>query len=291
MLAPDAASVHSSASSISRRISFSAAISAFGAKIARTLSQDDTTTLGGDAPAPVPPVLGERSLSRGREVYVRLLLPSLLHTKPAQSSGRGGAGNIHRASASKSVSPDAAATTPTRGREPVPAALKSPTPTQIFSTGRGGAGNIRSPSREPVSASAAVAEETVPARGREHHPFSTGRGGAGNIRSPSRDPAQAHIAEEAEAEAVNLGLTLEGLKLGGRDGRSPSASGRGRAPGTIVTSQSRSRSRGPPGLLSSPTAGSPSPAPATRTQSTGRGGAGNVRIREEDEEGEGAIRG
>jgi len=127
----------------------------------------------------------DRSVSRGRDVY--------------QSSGRGGAGNIRQASASREPrpqdGPDDFSTS--RGREPVSAFSK------MFSTGRGGAGNIRSPSRDVQDANStngtvdpAIAEEEVirvHVVAAQDIPYSSGRGGAGNIgqphsRSRSRGP-------------------------------------------------------------------------------------------------------
>ncbi|PFH47882.1 hypothetical protein AMATHDRAFT_111368, partial [Amanita thiersii Skay4041] len=125
----------------------------------------------------------ERSLSRGREGY--------------QSSGRGGLGNIRRASASRDARPE---TIPedisvSRGREP------RIEPTKIYSTGRGGAGNIRSPSRDmpnspksPKSPILVCPDEREREIIRTHMAHSAGRGGIGNItnakpgsRSRSRD--------------------------------------------------------------------------------------------------------
>lgn len=111
---------------------------------------------------------GDRSLSRGRDVFVRVLLSLLSHISShssQQSSGRGGIGNIRRASASRDARPDTGPDdfSTTRGREPRPVHPSDASHTQVFSTGRGGAGNIRSPSRDvrPNAAAAAESEEQV----------------------------------------------------------------------------------------------------------------------------------
>ncbi|KAF8729348.1 hypothetical protein AX14_006254 [Amanita brunnescens Koide BX004] len=129
---------------------------------------------------------GDRSVSRGRDVY--------------QSSGRGGAGNIRRASASRDARPDGPDdfSTP-RGREPRPThpADTSPNP-QVFSTGRGGAGNIRSPSRDARAGAAETAVNAVEDQLIRSHivaeqgvVHSTGRGGIGNMTGGSRSRSRA----------------------------------------------------------------------------------------------------
>ena len=156
---------------------------------------------------------GDRSLSRGRDVFVRVpLAPSCLTSHSSQqSSGRGGAGNIRRASASRDARPDGPDDfSTTRGREP---RLAHPSEVdKIISTGRGGAGNIRSPSRDARSNAASDAAEEqiiishvaaeqnaavraisssliiIPNHTMQH---STGRGGIGNIRGGSRSRSRA----------------------------------------------------------------------------------------------------
>ncbi|KAI0259985.1 hypothetical protein BC834DRAFT_902893 [Gloeopeniophorella convolvens] len=123
----------------------------------------------------------ERSASRGR--------PAAL-----QSSGRGGAGNIRSASASRdrtAAGPDDFSDT--RGRDPVPGR----DPGEVISTGRGGAGNIRSPSRgTPREASTeprgrGYDRDLISAIDNAHDTgvHSSGRGGAGNIVHPGTPPA------------------------------------------------------------------------------------------------------
>ncbi|KAF8629379.1 hypothetical protein AX17_005675 [Amanita inopinata Kibby_2008] len=121
----------------------------------------------------------ERSLSRGREAF--------------QSSGRGGFGNIRRASESRDGRPDTGPDdfSSSRGREP-----RMDHPTHIYSTGRGGAGNIRSPSREiaQVARRAELKEQEIiksHVAADQEVMHSIGRGGIGNIaasRSRSREP-------------------------------------------------------------------------------------------------------
>ncbi|TFL02175.1 hypothetical protein BDV98DRAFT_604119 [Pterulicium gracile] len=124
-----------------------------------------------------------------------------------------------------------------------------------YSSGRGGAGNIRpSPSREPRESTDAADDISVNVtRGREPTPnhavgvlYSTGRGGVGNIRSPSRH-GEATIPEDEEVIIKRYAQS---------EVDAPRSTGRG---GVGNISTSRSRSRGPSGLIS-----------------TGRGGAGNM---------------
>ena len=69
------------------------------------------------------------------------------------STGRGGAGNIHRSVSGtrQGITDDIG--TPARGREPPAGATTTGTGDRITHVGRGGAGNVRSPSREPRDAS------------------------------------------------------------------------------------------------------------------------------------------
>ncbi|KAG6918462.1 hypothetical protein DXG01_014089 [Tephrocybe rancida] len=146
----------------------------------------------------------DRSQSRGRDVY--------------QSSGRGGAGNIRQASASRDARPTDGPDdfSVSRGREAVPTS-----PLKNFSTGRGGAGNIRSPSRDPTVASIVepgIAEESEVIRTHvaavADGPFSSGRGGAGNIlqtqsRSRSRGPGVVHSTGRGGAGNILPGTVGE----------------------------------------------------------------------------------
>ncbi|KAG6860691.1 hypothetical protein C0995_008604 [Termitomyces sp. Mi166 len=223
----------------SRRISFG--LQALGAKLSRTLSRDrgnddkdaDTRSISTTGSK-------DRSVSRGRDVY--------------QSSGRGGAGNIRRASISRDARPTDGPDdfSVTRGREPAPGVRPT------FSTGRGGAGNIRSPSRGP---------------GSDLVEGDTGLSDAEVIR--------AYVAASAD---VPVSQTID------RSFIEQHSSGRGGA-GNIFNSRSRSGSRGPT-ILTSPTSSTATPprgrapnsSPGTvtpphthlsPTRLTGRGGAGN----------------
>ncbi|KAG5642254.1 hypothetical protein DXG03_003355 [Asterophora parasitica] len=250
---------NSTSPSPSRRLSsFGNALSALGARISRTLSHDETTLTGDPAHdsdafsvSTVGSAAKDRSQSRGRDVY--------------QSSGRGGAGNMRQTT---STSRDAPRNTEhiIRGREPIPAAMKT------FSTGRGGAGNIRSPSRDPTSIPVTVAEEEQDEIIRAHIAaqqegglHSSGRGGAGNIsRSRSRGPGVLSPSNQHSPPALQHGHAT--------------STGRGGA-GNIVSELS-------PGADAQIHGGAPSPRPHAHAHSVGRGGAGNV-VSEADWEGRG----
>ncbi|KAG6887259.1 hypothetical protein C0992_013097 [Termitomyces sp. T32_za158] len=197
----------------------------------------------------------DRSLSRGREVY--------------QSSGRGGAGNIRRASISRDARPGDGPDdfSVTRGREPV-SGIRS-----IFSTGRGGAGNIRSPSRDPGSDVVEVDPGLSDAEVIRAHlaasldvPHSSGRGGAGNIFPPrSRSQSRGPIALTSPTHS------------NATPPRSPSA-----AAGTqqhTYLSPTRSTGRGGAGNFGFAGADGcqgHTHIPLGPGRSTGRGGAGNM---------------
>jgi len=214
----------------------------------------------------------DRSVSRGRDVY--------------QSSGRGGAGNIRQASASRDARQVDASDELflSRGREPVPSKMNG----RNFSTGRGGAGNIRSPSRDVtvLSPSQTLTEESEAEIIRNHAvaiqevPQYTGRGGLGNIRvnrSRSRGPAtpnsanptppprstgrggagnmfvgDAHVPElKEEEERMNRFHSADGVR----------STGRGGAANLTTIAE-------PPIEYT--------PHSKTEYESTGRGGAGNI---------------
>ncbi|KAI0746620.1 hypothetical protein C8Q80DRAFT_1104668 [Daedaleopsis nitida] len=144
-----------------------------------------------DAPATYSSSPKRRSVSRGREAFVRAL----------QSSGRGGIGNIRMPSVDVpgDARPTSEPISPVRGRE------ASVDPDRAKTTGRGGMGNIRSgsqarsaaivPENHPQTASivsdhaasiaeyerGVIAQNEQTARAR-----SSGRGGLGNIKSPSK---------------------------------------------------------------------------------------------------------
>ncbi|KII83971.1 hypothetical protein PLICRDRAFT_433652 [Plicaturopsis crispa FD-325 SS-3] len=176
-------------------------ISAIGAKIGRALSNDSSSSQNdghSDRASLVSATTTLVAQPRGREA-----LPKVRAT--FQSSGRGGAGNIHA-----STSPqESDATVPNRGREAQPSANAitiSDSPPRIVSTGRGGTGNIRRPSREaqearlgslPTVPSSDVAEfeRRVLERNEEAKSaaHSTGRGGVGNISSKSRSRSKSKL--------------------------------------------------------------------------------------------------
>jgi len=131
----------------------------------------------------VSPMSTERSQSpRGRDDQV------------FRSSGRGGAGNMRRTSASREGRSDIVYEGPddfssTRGREILPSH-------KVTHSGRGGAGNVRNPSTDPERDSRDIADErqviVQSVYADAANPHSYGRGGLGNIsnsRSRSRGPA------------------------------------------------------------------------------------------------------
>jgi hypothetical protein len=158
-----------------RQRSLSRQISALAGKITKAFSNDLTS----DRVSPDSSEEQARSVSRGREYF--------------QSSGRGGAGNIRRASASREPVTDGPDDfSSSRGRE------YAVNVDRILSTGRGGAGNIRSPSRDPsgqrhetpgvTDYEQKVIQDHLSAE--QDAPYSSGRGGFGNMsRSRSRGPA------------------------------------------------------------------------------------------------------
>jgi len=128
---------------------------------------------------------GDRSLSRGRDGFY--------------SSGRGGAGNIRQASASRDARPDTGPDdfSSPRGREPRPVLPTDASGTHAFSTGRGGAGNMRSPSRDMRTGTGSVVGAVEDQLIRSHIAaeqdavHSTGRGGIGNMTGGSRSRSRA----------------------------------------------------------------------------------------------------
>ncbi|KAH9849645.1 hypothetical protein C2E23DRAFT_888126 [Lenzites betulinus] len=139
-----------------------------------------------------------RSVSRGRDAF---------------SSGRGGAGNMHRPSIdtdSPSRPPTKEAMSPVRGRE---AAVD---PERAKSTGRGGMGNIRSRSRARsaakvpenlVQTASLVSDEAANMAAYEKYVIqqsvdaakararSSGRGGLGNIKSDSKSRSRSRAPQ------------------------------------------------------------------------------------------------
>ncbi|KAI5825433.1 hypothetical protein K523DRAFT_313427 [Schizophyllum commune Tattone D] len=179
----------------------------------------------------------ERSASRGHEFT---------------SSGRGGLGNIHRASEDVPVYDGPDDFSATRGREPIPAHAK-----EVFSTGRGGAGNMRSPSRasrEVSEGNEAREREILRAaeeRGRDM-PHSTGRGGLGNIsRSRSREPES----------LVSRSRSREPVRSTGRGGFGNMVSGEGPLSSETLHEEDEERK---------------SHSLPEETHATGRGGFGNI---------------
>ncbi|KAG1884279.1 hypothetical protein F4604DRAFT_1574606 [Suillus subluteus] len=128
-----------------------------------------------------------RSVSRGRDSF--------------QSSGRGGMGNIRRAS----ISSDPRSVDGPDGSDSIRGREQAVNPDRLVSVGRGGAGNMRTPSQEvgknypqtviilnEYAAVQAEYEQQVKKHHAESNPIhSSGRGGIGNIsgpRSRSRGP-------------------------------------------------------------------------------------------------------
>jgi len=187
-----------------------------------------------------------RSQSRGREVYV--------------SSGRGGAGNIHRASKSREpVKADEFS--PTRGRE------LDVDSTKVHSSGRGGAGNIRSPSTGPaitVNQAEVDYEREVIQRNIESEKtavHSSGRGGAGNIsRSRSRGPSggASGIFGRVASRSRSPGPAVHSTGRGGAGNIKPGDAAAAAAADTQDYEERKQHSH------------------ASGVHSTGRGGAGNL---------------
>ncbi|KAF8590781.1 hypothetical protein K439DRAFT_1164069 [Ramaria rubella] len=215
------------------------------------------------------------------------LNPSPDSSSTQHSSGRGGVGNIRRASApSTSPSPFHAPGpddfSPTRGRE-LPRSLTSTAITgKPTYSGRGGAGNIRSPSRERSTGYAAAAEEhNALVHAAEHNaelPHSSGRGGFGNILgSPTRSRSRSTSVDA-------------GVHSSGRGGAGNMVLGAG-VEQTIVEDERERRehhvkegvhSTGRGGAANVTTAPSPGidavpfHTPQPPIHSSGRGGAGNI---------------
>ncbi|KAJ7633656.1 hypothetical protein DFH06DRAFT_689987 [Mycena polygramma] len=182
--------------STSPRRTFSDRISAVGAKINRALSSDTGRSSQNGYDPETESIAStmvegtDRSSSRGRNF---------------QSSGRGGAGNIHA-----TANPNAAASGPPevpqefpwpRGRERAPVVRATPVSPVVRSTGRGGSGNFSQP--PPTDPSYSLRDREIlraHAEADRAAVRSSGRGGIGNIvtpdgaarsRSRSIDPAAA----------------------------------------------------------------------------------------------------
>lgn len=227
-------------------------LSAFGSKLSRTFSHNDTVySEERDSVTALNSPIKERSQSRGREAL--------------QSTGRGGFGNIRQASLSRERGPDDFSVT--RGREPVAH------PNSIYSTGRGGAGNLRSPSRDasrgPDRHEKQVIENYIASQ--QDGPISTGRGGLGNInRSRSRDPSSVRVStgrggagnihSDDAGYAVNASDEVERHK---HDVHSEGLHSTGRGGFANITEKEE------------PAVERPSFS-AGELRSTGRGGAGNI---------------
>ncbi|KZS89238.1 hypothetical protein SISNIDRAFT_232605 [Sistotremastrum niveocremeum HHB9708] len=223
----------------------------------RFLSKDDpnssnisTVTEGEEFYVAVP--ITDRSVSRGRDAGFT-------------SSGRGGAGNIRRTSASADAS-DSIISNP---KEDAADEVSSPRGREIevspkvLSSGRGGAGNIRSKSRNGRSLSKppSIAEQSaLDERERqvlEEHRLKkqeqagvlvSGRGGLGNIRSASQGPKSRSRSRAAELRSTGRGgagnMSLDAPDIASLE---------------IAEERERSAHHHPEGV-----------------HSTGRGGAGNI---------------
>ncbi|KAJ7036925.1 hypothetical protein C8F04DRAFT_457312 [Mycena alexandri] len=173
-----ATSQQQSVSPNSRR-SFSKRISAVGAKISGALSNEgqggERSTSGGRHDPETDSIAStlveaDRSVSRSRD-------------SGYYSSGRGGAGNIHRIVNADRVSDVDVQEFPwPRGRERAPVSRG-----HVRSTGRGGSGNFRqSPSPRELSYSPRELEILRTHAETERNALkSSGRGGAGNIAIPN----------------------------------------------------------------------------------------------------------
>ncbi|CDO77528.1 hypothetical protein BN946_scf184912.g27 [Trametes cinnabarina] len=180
-----------------------------------------------DSERSVTPFSAERrSVYRGRDAFSS-------HFSPAQSSGRGGIGNMHRPSDTASPTrPGDEPLSPVRGRE------ATVDPERAKSTGRGGMGNIRSGSRarsasqipipenHPQTASlvsdqaANIAEyekyvvqqseEAAKARAPQR---SSGRGGLGNIRSKSKSRSRSRVPHVLSTGRGGVGNLQPGTNL------------------------------------------------------------------------------
>ncbi|KAJ7168905.1 hypothetical protein C8R46DRAFT_1350392 [Mycena filopes] len=162
----------------SSRRSFSQRISAVGAKINRTLSNEgrseERRMSGGRGDPETESIAstlvdGDRSGSRSRD-------------SGYYSSGRGGAGNIHRIPTPGEVLDADAQEFPwPRGRD------RAPARGQTRSTGRGGSGNFRpsSSSRELSYSPRELEILQARAEAERNAVKSSGRGGAGNIIIPN----------------------------------------------------------------------------------------------------------
>ncbi|KAF8920867.1 hypothetical protein CPB85DRAFT_1273374 [Mucidula mucida] len=132
-------------SSKSSPIPISRHLTAFGAKLSKVVSKDaDRASLASTLVEDYDPNLRPR----------------------AQSSGRGGLGNIRPNFGSASTFADAPPSVP-RGRDTAP---------KKISTGRGGAGNFRESSSSPAAETTPRTDSTSPDTN-----YSSGRGGLGNI--------------------------------------------------------------------------------------------------------------
>ncbi|KAJ6469911.1 hypothetical protein C8R45DRAFT_426636 [Mycena sanguinolenta] len=196
--------------STSPRRTFSDRISAVGARVARALSSDmgrDASGVNAETESMTSTVVegNDRSTSRGRNNF--------------HSSGRGGAGNIHRDPVPAPSNSNAEDFPWPRGREraPVsrlpPAQNTSPSPpakTIVHSTGRGGSGNfsLSPPAKDPSYS--LRDREILRARAEaDRGAFrSSGRGGIGNISAPSHPdstPAAAYASAHANSGYPNNG--------------------------------------------------------------------------------------
>ncbi|KAL5510998.1 hypothetical protein ACEPAG_3717 [Sanghuangporus baumii] len=197
---------------------------------------------------------------RGREIF---------------STGRGGAGNIHR---SHSRDVDTPTSPPPAGREASP--IREP----ITHVGRGGLGNFRDLSRpreRTLDPKDVIYEHEVIEHSEESpHRFSIGRGGAGNIKTT---PEHSHSRERSVSPGVDRSLSR---------GRALHSTGRGGAGNITSESVQEETVDELERRAHSPDAHHPA-----ELHSTGRGGLANVTtlssppvevIHEGHEEGEGS---
>ncbi|KAL5478663.1 hypothetical protein ACEPAI_1940 [Sanghuangporus weigelae] len=217
-----------------------------------------------------------RSPVRGRETF---------------STGRGGAGNIHR---SHSRDADTPTSPPPAGREASP--IREP----ITHVGRGGLGNFRDPSRpreHGVDPKDVIYEHEVIEHSEESpHRFSTGRGGAGNIKTtPEHSQSRERSLSPGVDRSLSRGRALHSTGRGGagnitaeplQEETVDELERRARSPDAHHPGELHSSGRG--GLANVTTLSSPpvehiheghEEGEGTGIISYGRGGAGNIRDR------------
>ncbi|KAL5524906.1 hypothetical protein ACEPAF_8775 [Sanghuangporus sanghuang] len=200
------------------------ALGVLGARLTRVLSRE-----GEQDPSQVVSV-GKPHVDRPRTVSasaaVKVGLPGVVGANEIQSlnnshspvrgretfsTGRGGAGNIHRSHSRDAGTPTSP---PPAGRE------ASPTREPITHLGRGGLGNFRDPSRpreHAVDPKDVIYEHEVIEHSEESpHHFSIGRGGAGNIKTtPEHSQSRERSLSSEVDRSLSRGRALHSTGRGG----------------------------------------------------------------------------